>query len=124
MIYKWFWVDPFAMVSGGLCIIKRGEAPRRETSAGKIRNHAFRSFTTAFFSIMAKYCFSNGIFLYYQDDNYRHSSIYTVNVGRYKKMGKQKPWKSRLHCKCFICSFYRRMSANQIHSQHSVILTV
>ena len=61
-IYKWFWVDPFAMGSGGLSIIKRGEAPRRETSAGKIRNHAFRSFTTAFFSIIAKYCFSNSIF--------------------------------------------------------------
>ena len=22
------------------------------------------------------------------------------------------------HCKCFVCSFYRHMSANQIHKQH------
>ena len=54
MIYKWFWVDPFAMGSGGLSIIKMGEAPWRETSAGKIRNHAFRSFTKPSFSIMEK----------------------------------------------------------------------
>ena len=43
-----------------------------------------------FFLLLQNIVSQTAFFLYYQDDNYRHSSIYTVNVGRYKKNGEAK----------------------------------